>query len=122
MHELGDSEPVGRGHWLDSEITAGKVAQEPDLGVGPEARSDQMDDLGDHQRRNDQVLGVVEQQGKAGFMMSIVSVDIGIKGARINYQCDGETSLARISSMRSEMSERPLRPAPAAPSLRRGAR
>jgi len=122
MDELGDAEPVGRSDRFDSQVAACEVAQEANLGVGAEPSPDEIDDLGDHQRRYNEWLGVVEKECEAGFMMAIVGVDIGVKRASIDYECDCETSLARISSMRSEMSERPLRPAPAAPSLRRGAR
>ena len=122
MHEFGDAEPVGCSDRFNSQVAACEVAQEADLGVGTEPSPDEIDDLCDYQRRYNEWLGIVEQQGKARFVMAIVSVDVGVERAGVNYQCDGETSLARISSMRSEISERPLRPAPAAPSLRFGAR
>ena len=122
MDEFGDAEPVGRSDWLNSQVPAREVAEEADLGRGPKSSANQVDNLGDHQRRNGEWFGIVEKEREAGFMMAVVGVDIGVKRAGIDYECDCETSLARISSMRSEMSERPLRPAPAAPSLRRGAR
>ena len=55
-------------------------------------------------------------------MMSVVGIDIGIQRASVDYDCDVVTSLARIYSMRSEIPDRSLWPAPAAPSLRRGVR
>lgn len=122
MHEFGNTEPVGCGDRLDTQVATRKIAEEADLGVGPESTADEIDDLGNHQRRNDEWLGVVEEERKARLMMAIIGVDIGVKRAGIDYECDRGTSLARISSMRSEVSERPLLPAPAAPSLRLGPR
>lgn len=60
MHEFRDADPVGSGHWLDAEVTACKVAEKPDLGVGAEPRADEVDDLGDHERRDDERFWVVE--------------------------------------------------------------
>lgn len=50
--------------------------------------------------------------------MAVVGIDVGIERSRINQKGYGATSAARISSMRSEMSSRPLRPAAAAPRCR----
>ena len=62
------------------------------------------------------------QEIEAGRVMPVVGVDVGVEGAGVNDQCDSGTSDARISSMRSDTSARPLRPAAAAPSRRRGPR
>ena len=65
---------------------------------------------------------MLREQIQAGRVMSIVCVDVGVERPGIDDQRDAGTSLARISSMRSEMSEQPLRPAAAAPRRRRGPR
>lgn len=122
VYQLGDAKPVGGGNCLHPEITAGEVAEKPDFSVGAKAGADEVDDFGDDERGDEQRLGVFQQEGEALLMMTVVGVDIRVEGTGIDYECDRETSLAKISSMRSEMSERPLRPAPAAPSLRRGPR
>ncbi len=54
------------------------------------------------------------EQVRTRGVVSVVAIDIGAERAGIDDQSDGCTSLARISSMRSEMSSRPLAPAPAA--------
>jgi hypothetical protein len=51
--------------------------------------------------------------------MAVVGVDVRVQGARVDDERYRPTSRARISSMRSETSSRPLAPAPAALSLRR---
>ncbi len=57
---------------------------------------------------------------ECGAVMGIVGIDVGVQRPGVDddrgYRA---TSAARISSMRSETSLRPLRPAPAAPSRRR---
>lgn len=52
-------------------------------------------------------------------MVTVVAVDVRVQRAGVDDQGDDGTSLARISSIRSEMSSWPLAPAAAASSLRR---
>jgi len=58
------------------------------------------------------------EQVEARGVMLVVAIDVCVERAGIDDQSDEPTSLARISSIRSEMSERPLAPAPAARSRR----
>jgi hypothetical protein len=51
------------------------------------------------------------QQLRARLVMLIVGVDIGVERASVDDERWSATSLRGISSMRSEMSWRPLRPA-----------
>lgn len=51
-------------------------------------------------------------------MMSVVGVDVGVERPGVYQDRYLVTSAARSSSIRSEMSSRPLRPAPAARSRR----
>lgn len=113
-HEFSDAHPVRRRDWFDDEIAGGEVSEKPDLGLDPEARPEQVDDLGDHQGRNDQRPRVGFEQVETRVVVTVVAVDVGVQRPGIDDQRDEPTSLARISSMRSEMSERPLAPAPAA--------
>ena len=55
---------------------------------------------------------------KGWFVVAIVEVDIGVKRSRVDQQGYRATSLLRISSIRSDMSDRPLRAAFAARSFR----
>lgn len=51
---------------------------------------------------------------KAGAVVSIVSINVRVERPGVDDQRDEPNSAARISSIRSEMSVRPLAPAPAA--------
>jgi hypothetical protein len=53
------------------------------------------------------------------FVMPIVSVDVRVQRPGVDQKRYGRTSARRISSIRPEMSERPLCPTPAAMSWRR---
>ena len=44
------------------------------------------------------------EEFQAGAMVPVIAIDVGVEGPGIDDQCDGWTSLARISSIRSEMS------------------
>ncbi len=59
------------------------------------------------------------QQFEAGRMVTIIAIDVGVERSGVDDQRDESTSFATISSIRSEMSWRPLDPAPAASILRR---
>ncbi len=56
---------------------------------------------------------------KALGMVAVVCVDVGVQGPDVDQERYCRTSARRISSIRSEMSDRPLAPAPAAISRRR---
>ena len=56
---------------------------------------------------------------KALGMVAVVCIDVGVQGPGVDQERYGRTSARRISSIRSEMSDRPLAPAPAAISRRR---
>lgn len=119
VNEFGDPEPVTRSDRLSDEVARREVAEESHLDAGPESSADEVCDLGDHQARHDQRSRVGEQQLERGSMMPIIRIDIRIERPRVDDEGYDAASVARISSMRSEMSSCPLRPAPAAASLRR---
>ena len=56
---------------------------------------------------------------KALGMVAVVCVDVGVQGPDVDQERYCRTSARRISSIRSEMSDCPLAPAPAAISRRR---
>jgi hypothetical protein len=58
------------------------------------------------------------QELKTCRVMGVVEIDVGVERTSVDDQSDAGTSAARISSIRSETSERPLLPAPAAKSRR----
>lgn len=104
---------------LDDEVAGGKVAEEANLRLPSQPGADQMDDLGDDERGEDERPWMGLEQLQAGGVMSVVGVDVGVQGAGVEDQRDGAISEERISSIRSETSLWPLRALAAAPRRRR---
>jgi uncharacterized membrane protein HdeD (DUF308 family) len=119
-HELGDAQPVSGQNGLDRECAGGEVAEEADLGFDAEAGGEEIRDLRHHENGHDQRAEVRLQELERLLVMRVVGVDVGVERAGVDddpgYR---RTSAARISSMRSDTSVRPLRPAFAAPRRRR---
>jgi PPOX class probable F420-dependent enzyme len=116
--QLGDPHPVGRRNWLGDEVAGSEIAEEVDLGIDAQSGAEQVEHFGNDESRHDQRPGVRLEQFEACPMMSVIAVDVGVERAGVDDQRDESTSLARSSSMRSEMSARPLAPAPAPRSRR----
>ena len=114
VNQLGDAQPVPGRHRLDDEVPGGKIAQEPDFRSRAQPRADQIGRLGHDERRHYERFGMVSEELQRRVVIAVVRVDIGVQRAGVDQKNYGATSAARISSMRSEMSSRPLRPAPAA--------
>jgi hypothetical protein len=119
-YEIGDPKPVGRRDGLGNEVASGKVADEPNLGVNADARPEQVGHLRDDELGDDEGTGMGLEELKTCNVVCVVEVDVGVERTGVDNQRDAGTSAARISSIRSETSERPLLPAPAARSRRRG--
>jgi hypothetical protein len=117
--ELSDTDGITGMQPLDREASAGEVAEEANLGLPAQPGCDQVDDLGDDERGEDERTWVGFEQLQAGGVVGVVGVDVGVEGASVEDQRDGAISEARISSIRSETSLWPLRPAAAALSCRR---
>ena len=118
-YELGDSEPITGRHRLDRQRPTRQVAEEADLGFGPESCREQVRDFGDGQNGNEERPGMRLEECPASRMVTIVSVNVGVERAGVDESAYRRTSAARISSTRSETSSSPLRPNPAARSRRR---
>lgn len=117
-----DPQPVTRRHRVDRERASGEVTEEPDLRLDAEPRGEQTGHLRDDQDGYDERTRVGRDKLEARFVMGVVGVDVGVQRPRVDEQRGyRSTSAARISSMRSETSLRPLRPAFAASSRRRPA-
>lgn len=116
--EFCDPQPVAGHDRLRKQVACREVSEETHLGIDAKACAEEVGDLGDDECGNDERTRVCLEQFQAGGMMSVVAIDVCVEGPCVDDQCDGGTSLARISSMRSEMSSRPLAPAPAASSRR----
>jgi hypothetical protein len=118
--QLGDPQPVRGGDRFDGECARRQVTQKADFRLCSEASRKQIDDPGDDERRDDKRAGVSFEQLERGVVVSVIGVDVGIERPGVDDErgyC--ATSAARISSIRSETSLRPLRPAAAAPNRRR---
>ncbi len=113
-HEFSNPHPVACVDVFGEKVACCQITQEPDLGIWSEARPDEVSDFGDDQRRDDEGAWVGFKQIQASGVVAVVAVDVGVERAGVNDQRDDCTSAARISSMRSEISSRPLAPAAAA--------
>lgn len=117
--ELGDADRVAGVQRLDREGAGGEITEEANLRLPAEPGADQVDDLGDDERGEDERTWVGFEQLQAGGVVGVVGINVGVEGASVEDQRDGAISEARISSIRSETSLWPLRPAAAALSCRR---
>lgn len=117
-HQFGDAQPIGCRHGFDAEFTRGQVTQETGFSMCAETTSDEVDHLGDHQGRDDQGTEMRQEEIKGLVVVPVVGVNVSIKRPGIDQDRYLATSAVRSSSIRSAMSSRPLRPAPAARSRR----
>ena len=106
--EFRHPEQIGRMDRLDGEAAGGQVSEEADLRLPANTRTEQIDDLGDHEAWDEQRPPIRLQQFPTRRMVRIVAVNVGVQRARVDDQRDRSTSEAMISSIRSEMSVRPL--------------
>lgn len=113
-NKLRDPKPVARADGLGREGAAREVAQEADLRLHSEARTEEVAHLGDDEEGNDERAGMGAQKFEAGFVMAVVFVDVGVQRTGVYDQRYRRASVRRISSTRSAMSWCPLRPAFAA--------
>ena len=116
--ELGNAQPIRGDNRFGDEVAAGQVTEKPHLRIGSQASFDQVGHLGHDEDRDDDRPRMVLQELEARVVVPVVGVDVGVQGSRVDEQRYRFTSARRISSIRSEMSEWPLCPAPAARSLR----
>lgn len=104
---------------IDDKGAVREVAQKPHFRFDTKTSAYEVSNLADHERRDDQWADVMREQAQTSFMVCVVSVDVRVKRSGIDDQRSYDrTSAARISSIRSDTSLRPLRPAFAAPSRR----
>jgi len=118
--ELADSQPVAGAHRLHRERAAGDIAEKPDFRLRTDASRQQIRNLSDRQDGDDQRAWMRLEQPTTRVVMAVVGIDVSVERSRVDEERYRRASLARISSIRTEMSSRPLAPAPAAPSFRLG--
>jgi hypothetical protein len=118
--ELADSQPIAGAHRLYREGAAGDIAEKPDFRLRTDASRQQIRDLGDRQDRDDERARMRLEQPTTGVVMAVVGIDVSVERSRVDEERYRPASLAKISSIRTEMSSRPLAPAPAAANFRLG--
>lgn len=121
-HKFCNPQPVAREYRFRNQIALCEVGKESDLGLNPQTGPQQVRDFRDHKGWHKQRPGMSLKKFEARLVMLIVSIDVSEERSGVDDQRDEPNSVARISSIRSEMSVRPLAPAPAARSRRRPVR
>ncbi len=110
-YQLRDSQPLVCGHGLNDEKSGGDVTNEASLGFGAEARSNQICNFGDDERRKKQRTPVGFEQLAARCVVAVIGIEGRIERPGIDDQPDCRSSLRRSSSIRSDTSCCPLRQA-----------
>ncbi len=104
LDQFGDTKPVFGCDLLGDQIACGEVPQESNFSVMAESGLDQVGHLGYHHDGYEQRTRMELEQFEALGVVVIVCVDIGVERAGVDEQGYRETSLRRISSMRTETS------------------
>lgn len=112
--DLGDSQPVRSSDRVGNQVAIRQITEETHLGFGSEACPEETGHFGYHEHRDDQGPRMALKELKAPCVVLVIGVDVGVEGAGVDQQSYCFTSARRISSIRSEMSECPLCPEPAA--------
>jgi hypothetical protein len=102
--QFRDAQPVPRCDGLDDEVPHGQVPEETQLSRRAQPGRDELGNLCDDQRRDQQRSRMLREQLKAGPVIAVVGVDVGVQRSSIDDQRGDVASAARISSIRSEMS------------------
>jgi hypothetical protein len=113
-NKLRDPDPVGGKNRFCDEVPECEITEELDLGTCPETGRDEVSNFCHDERRDEEGPRVGLQELPTRGMVAIVGVDVGEQWARVDEEGYAPTSARRISSILSEMSSRPLCPAPVA--------
>ena len=112
MDKFRYAQPIARPDRFNAELARGQISEKSHLGCRAKTGTYQVAHLGYHQSRHDQPAAILAQECQAGMMVAVVGVYVGVDRTRVYESGYRVTSDARISSIRSEMSVLPLRPAP----------
>jgi hypothetical protein len=77
--ELRHPEQISRVDGLKCEVAGGEVSEKADLGLPAEAGREQIDDLGDHEGRDEQRTLICLEQFATRCMVGIIGVDVGVE-------------------------------------------
>lgn len=86
--EFRNPKPVTCRDRLGDQVARGKITEETDFRVRSEPRAKQICDLGDHEHGHDERPLVGLQKFDALGMVTVVPVDVRVKGTRIDDQRD----------------------------------
>lgn len=111
--ELGDPQPVSGVNPLDEKLTRCERAEEAGLCLCAQACLEQVRNLRDDENRDEEGTMRRLERFHALPMVVVVRVRGGVERPGVDEDRYGPASSLRISSIRSEMSPRPLRPTPA---------
>src|SRR3712207_5193641 len=92
LDQFGYSDPVARPNGFDREHTPRQIAEELDFRPCVQARSDEVDHLGDHEVRNYQRAWMGLQQFEAGGVVAVIGVDVGVEWSGIHDRSEEHTS------------------------------
>jgi hypothetical protein len=120
--EFCDPQPIASHDGFGDQVAFGEIGEESDFRLDPQSGLQQVRHFRDYQRRHEQRTGMGLEKFEARLVVSIVSIDVCEERPGVDDQRDEPNSAARISSIRSEISVRPLAPAPAARSRLRPSR
>lgn len=103
---------------MRNKAAGSEVAEKANLRLNTESGRQEVHHLRDDELGDQKGPGVSLEQLETLVVVVVVRVDVGKERTGVNDQRYRETSMRRISSMRAETSPDPLRPAPAASSVR----
>lgn len=83
-YELGDPKQVRGVDRLENQRPPGEIAEKANLRLPAEARGDQIGDLGDDKRGNDQRPWVSLEQLETAGVVGVVCVDVGVERTRVD--------------------------------------
>lgn len=82
--ELGDPQQVARFDWLENQLTGREVFEQADLSLVPSTPREQVRDLCQAQRGNEEGTRMLVEELNAGAVVSVVCVEIGEERPRVD--------------------------------------
>ena len=82
-HQLSDAKPVAWHDWFGHQVSRRQIAEEPNLGLRPDPRGEQICDLRDNQDGNQDGTVVALKQTAAASVFGVVGVIGGIQRAGV---------------------------------------
>jgi hypothetical protein len=87
-NQLRNPDQIGSMDRLDCDAAGGEVSEEPDFRLPAQSCGEQVYDLSNDKTRDQQGAGIRLEKFQTARMMSIVGVDVGVQGTRVDDQRD----------------------------------